>query len=144
MELVPHLDGPGSNGFEIEPAHFVQRRSQHRREVGFHPVEPLYDLLPVGTEPEHFAPALVEVRVGDVALDFVLDDGHRHRRRDDAGHRADGLVVVTGGELDLAGGRQFSRRLGRLGPSLVHGGTHHRTPLGTGHVVPRHRRTRVQ
>ena len=39
----------------------------------------------------------------------VLDDDHRHRRRDDPGHRPDGAVVVAGRERDLAGARPSAR-----------------------------------
>ena len=54
----------------------------------------------VGAEAQHLAEPLVEVAVGAVAARRVLDDPHRHRRADDAGHRPDRAMMVAGLERD--------------------------------------------
>ena len=63
-------------------------------------------LVAVGAVAQHLAEALVERGEGAVAEGRVLDDPDRHRGGDDAGHRADGRVVVAGRERDRARGGQ--------------------------------------
>ena len=54
-----------------------------------HPVQPLDDLGAVGAVPQHLAEPLVERAPRLVAGRLVAQAEHPHRRRDDAGHRAD-------------------------------------------------------
>ena len=68
-------------------------RKKRRRSIASSASVPNHSVLP--------APSLnVEKRAR--AGPLVLDDPHRHRRRADAGHRADVVVLVAGGQADLA------------------------------------------
>ena len=77
------------------------------------------------------------------AATLVLDDPDRHRRRADAGHRADVVVLVAGLERDLAALEQPRGRLARSGaqPSNTHGGEQ-RPPLRVADPLPLDRRAR--
>ena len=63
----------------------------------------------VGAVAQHLAEALVERAAGLAAVHRVLQLEHPHRRRDHAGHRADGAVVVARVEGDRRRGRARAR-----------------------------------
>ena len=75
----------------------------------------------------------------------VLDDPHRHRRADDAGHRAHGGVVVCRREGDRSarppGGVPSSAS---VGPAFEQDRADHRALHRPAHVLPRDRRAGVQ
>ena len=87
---------------DLDRADPVDEAAHERAEVVAEEAQALDRLVGVGAEPQRLAGALVERREGARAGALVLDDPHRHRRRADAGHRADVVVLVAGGEADDA------------------------------------------
>ncbi len=73
----------------------VDEAAHERAEVVAEEAQALDRLVGVGAEPQRLAGALVERREGARAGALVLDDPDRHRRRADAGHRADVVVLVA-------------------------------------------------
>ncbi len=61
-----------------------------------HPAQLGDHLRAVGAVAQHLAVALVEVAEGAVAAGHVLDHVDQHRRRGDAGHGTDRVVLVAG------------------------------------------------
>ena len=87
---------------DLDRALAVDQPAHERAEVVAEEAQALDRLVGVGAEPQRLAGALVERREGARARRLVLDDPHRHRRRADAGHRADVVVLVAGRQADLA------------------------------------------
>ena len=99
----------------IRPAgadRLLQQRAEHRR----HPAQPLDHLGAVGAVAQHLAEALVQRAPGRAAVHRVPQLEHPHRRRDHAGHRADGAVVVARVEGDRRRGRARARPPRRCRP----------------------------
>ena len=77
-------------------------RASSRPELVAEEPQPLDRLVVADAEPQRAARALVERRVRARAAALVGDHPDRHRRRADAGHRADMVVLVAGLDRDLA------------------------------------------
>ena len=91
--------------------------------------QPLDRLVVADAEPERAARAFVERRVRARAAALVGDHPDRHRRRADAGHRADVVVFVAGFERDLAALEQPLGLVAVGRPALEHRGREQRAPL---------------
>ncbi len=107
---------------DLDRADMVEQAAHERAEIVAEEAQALDRLVGVGAEPQRLAGALVERRERARAGPLVLDDPDRHRRRADAGHRADVVVLVAGRQADRARprssrghgrGRQPSPRTGR-------------------------------
>ena len=118
-------------------------RSSGRQHL-LHPAQAREHLVVVGAVAQHLAQPLVERGVGAVAEGRVLEDPHRHRGGDHAGHRPHGGVVVAGRERDLARGGEPRGLLGRLRQPLVDQPAHHRAARRAAHALPLDRRAGVQ
>jgi hypothetical protein len=68
-------------------------------ELRLDPAQAREHLVGEGAVTQHLAEPLVDRAVGAVAESGVLEDPHRHLRRDDAGHRADGAVAWQGANV---------------------------------------------
>ena len=95
MALVAHLHGAPHDRHELDAAGGPHGPADHRAEHRVDVLEPLVHAGVVAAVVEAAALlALVEVAERGVAERRVLDHEHRHRRRVDAGQRADAAVAV--------------------------------------------------
>jgi hypothetical protein len=129
VPLVAHLQRLRGHRPQVDRlSESFQRTGEHAREDVADPREPVEDLVVVGAVAQHLAEAFVERAVRAVPVRRVLDDAHRHRGADDAGHRADGAALVAGAELELAGRGTPLGVLPVARQPLVDGGPDHRAP----------------
>ena len=77
-------------------------------------------------------------------MGLVLDDPHRHRMADDAGHRTERAALVTRRELELAGLGPADGVVGIVGDPFEQRRTDHGAAHRARHVSPGNRRAGVQ
>ncbi len=77
-------------------------------------------------------------------MHLIEEDMHRHGRRNDAGHRANGPVFMTGSKANLPTGRQSQGQLRGGRPTLVHQGSDDGPAHGSGHIRPSNGWPRMQ
>ncbi len=82
-----------------------------------HPPQSIEHIGAVGAEAQHRPEPFVQRREGAVARRRIVDDDHRHRRREDPRHRPDRAVMVTRGEVDRPVARRAARPPRRWPPS---------------------------
>ena len=144
--LVAHLQHLGQDPGDVDrPGRAATARLQQRAEHVAHPAQPVEHLGAVGAVPQHLAEPLVERAVGTPPGGRVLEHEHPHRRRDHAGHRADGAAVVA--RLERPESPALEQRDGVLrvvDQPLERGGPHQRAPQRAGGAVPADRRPGVQ
>ena len=118
------------------PSPPAERLGEQRRHASVHPAQAIEHLGGVGAVAQHLAVPLVEVGEGAPAVVVLGDPRPRrpHRRRDDAGHRADGGVVVAGLEGDL---RRSAASASASASSLAHP-SKSRAPIDRTAQRPRH------
>ena len=113
-------------------------------EIGLHPLEARDHFRPHAAVAQHFAQTFVLRAKGAIAKGLVLEDEHRHRRRHDARHRPDGVMMMARRKLDVAGSREFFRFGFILRETFVDQRAHHRAALRAAHPIPRDGRAGVQ
>ena len=101
VALVAHVQRLGQHQAQVDFADNLHRVAQHRAEHVAHPVQALDHALVVGPHAQDLRHLLAEVGEGAVAVGFVLNDVHKHRRGGDARHRAHTVVLVARREGDL-------------------------------------------
>ena len=106
VNLVAHVQGLRHQRLELDGAGLGQRQIERRAQDVGHPLQAVDDLGVVGAEPQHLAEPFVEIAERRAAARRVAHDPHRHRRADDAGHRADRAVMMAGFECDGAAARR--------------------------------------
>ena len=144
VRLVAHVQRLGDDAPQVDGAGLLQRPLQRRVERRIHPLEPLQHVVSVGTVAQHAPQPLVLRGVGHVAKGLVLDDEDGHRRREDARHGPDGVMVVARIELELARCRHLRRLFVGLGPALVDRRAHNRAARRPAHALPLDGWPRVQ
>jgi hypothetical protein len=75
----------------VRGQHFTQRWREHLS----HPAQALQHFVSMCAEAQHLAESFVETGKRALAVGAVLDHPHRHRRADDAGHRAHRAVLMA-------------------------------------------------
>ena len=102
VDFIAHVQCLRDERFDLEWAERSEGRSQRRRKCLRHPLETVDDLWAMGAEPQGLTQAFVEVAIGPVPVYRIEDNPHWHGRADNARHRADGGVMVTGLERNLS------------------------------------------
>ena len=105
---------------------------------------PSHGLVVADAEPQRAPRPLVERREGPRPRALVAHDPDRHRRRADAGHRADVAVLVARPQRDLAGGQPRRRGVAIRRPALEQARRHQRAALRVADALPRDRRPGVE
>ena len=143
VAFVAHVQRLGQQRADVDPLVRRQRVCEDRRHHVVHPVELGDHVRRVRAHAQHLAVPLIQPGVAPVAVGLVLDDVDHHRRRDDAGHRPDGCVMVTRLEAHPPSGCKRSRLVSILGAALEDQRAHHGASLWPGHALPGHRWTCV-
>ena len=101
VALVAHVQRLGQHQTKIDFTDDLHRVAQHRAEHVAHPVQAVNHALVVGAHAQDLRHLLAEVGERAVAVGFVLNDVHKHRRGGDARHRAHAVVLVARREGDF-------------------------------------------
>src|SRR5208283_1991703 len=112
MQLVPHLQGAGHEGPQLDAPQVGHCCLKSPEKAGTHPPQAVEDLRRVGSEAQDLAKAFVVVAECPSAGCRVLDYPEGHRWADDPGHGADSVVMMAWLEMDLPGSQ---RSLGGCG-----------------------------
>ena len=144
VALVAHVQRLGQHQAQVDFADNLHRVAQHRAEHVAHPVQALDHALVVSPHAQDLRHLLAEVGEGAVAVGFVLNDVHKHRRGGDARHRAHAVMLVARRERNISGGGDPCRIVQIFRQPFKHQRAGNRAFHCPAHVLPGDGRTGVQ
>src|SRR5579859_3567942 len=144
VALVAHLQRLRRERYKFDatggPHGAGHRRSQHLR----HPAQLRDHLRAVGSIAQHLTESLIECTEGLMSINRLLDDLHGHGRGNHPRHRPYRVVVVTGGEDDVATICQLFSFGNVRRHFFIEQRAEYRAAQGTGHALPGDGRPGVQ
>ena len=119
VHLVAHVQRLRHQRLELDPADLRQRhlRAVSRETLAIH-FKRVDHLGAVGAEAQHLAEPLVEIAESQTPARRLAHDPYRHRRADDARHRADRAMMVAGLEREPRRSPPTLARFSTPSPSL--------------------------
>ena len=144
MDFVAHVQRLRDQRFELDAAGFREDCVEHAVQRGCDPSQAIDDVGTIGAEAQHLAEPFIQVAEGAVAGRAIADNPHRHRRADDAGHRADRAMMVAGRESNVAALHEALGGLAVLSPALKQERADDSALHGAAHALPLDRRSGVK
>ena len=95
MALIAHVQRLRQHQAQIDFARQLHGVAQHRSHHIAHPVQAIDNALIVRAHAQDLRHLLAHIGVCAVAVGFVLDDVHKHRRRRYTRHRTDTVMLVA-------------------------------------------------